>query len=459
MSDAIADELTGIDLGDKRLNERSKRILTDLAAKPEASINAACDGWGDTLAAYRFFDNDAVSPEEILKPHVAATVGRMKEHPVVLIAQDTTELDYTAHPQRDARCLNRDYRFGLYAHASLAVTPDRLSLGVVGLHFFDRAAETLGQSAERRTLPIEEKESVRWLDGYTLACQLAAAVPDTQVVSVADREGDIYDIYLAAQSHPGPRAEYVIRSRVDRSTLERNPTAGPNAFCKVRSEVAASKLLAMRTIDLNETSKRPARLANVEIRAVTVRVKPPHERSGLQPVTFNVVLVEEVGGPGDDTDISWLLITSLPIDTLAAVLLVVEYYGARWAVEIYFRTLKTGCRVEEIQLDKVARLKSCLAMYAIVAWRVQYLTYLNRTCPTLTCTAVFTTNEWTSLWLIVAKKALPPKPPELAEMMRLVARLGGYNNRAGEAPFGPQTIWVGLRRMADFVLARQAFVK
>ena len=223
--------------------------------------------------------------------------------------------------------------------------------------------------------------------------------------------------------------------------------------------MAASKLLVTRTIELNETAQRPARIATVEIRAVTVDVKPPHERSHLPAVTFNVVLVEEVGGPGDDTDISWLLITSLPIDTLAAVLLVVEYYGARWAVEIYFRTLKTGCRVEEIQLDKVARLKSCLAMYAIVAWRVQYLTYLNRTCPTLTCTAVFTTNEWTSLWLIVAKKALPPKPPELAEIMRLVARLGGYNNRAGEAPFGPQTIWVGLRRMADFVLARQAFVK
>ena len=459
MSDAIADELTGIDLGDQRLDKRSKLILADLAAKPEASINAACDGWGDTLAAYRFFDNEAVTPEEILKPHRAATIGRMKEHPVVLLVQDTTEFDYTAHPPKDARCLNVAHRFGLYAHAHLAVTPDRLNLGVVGLHFFDRAAETLGQSAERRTLPIEEKESGRWLDGYKLACDMAAAAPDTQVVSIADREGDIDDIYLEAQAREGPRAEYVIRSRVDRSTLERNPAAGKQAFCKVRGEVAASKLLVTRTIELNETAKRSARIATVEIRAVTVQVKPPHERSHLPSVTFNVVLVEEVGGPGDDTDISWLLITSLPIDTLAAVLLIIEYDGARWAVEIFFRTLKTGCRVEEVQLDTQARLKNCLAMYAIVAWRVLYLTYLNRTCPTLPCTAVFTKNEWTSVWRIVAKKLLPPKPPELAEIMRLLARLGGYNNRAGEAPFGPQTIWIGLRRMADFVLARAAFVK
>ena len=112
--------------------------------------------------------------------------------------------------------------------------------------------------------------------------------------------------------------------------------------------MAASKLLVTRTIELNETAQRPARIATVEIRAVTVRVQPPHERSDLKPVTFNVGLVEEGGGPGDDTDISWLLITSLPIDTLAAVLLIIEYDGARGAVEIFFRTLKTGCRVEEV---------------------------------------------------------------------------------------------------------------
>lgn len=457
MSEGIGDELNGINLGDKRLDNRSKRILEALADNPEASINAACNGWGDTVAAYRFFDNTAVTPAEILRPHREATIRRMREHPVVLHVQDTTEFDYTKHPPKDARCLNKAERFGLYTHAHLAVTPAKLNLGVVGIDFFDRAAETLGKADERSTLPIEQKESYRWLVGYRLACQLAADCPGTQIVSVADREADIYDIFVEAQQQPGPRADFIIRARVERSTLERDPEAGKAAYCKVRDEVASAKLLTTQTIELSATPQRKARTAQVEIRALTVQVKPPHERSHLPSVTLNVVLAEEVGGPGDGTDVSWLLLTSLPIGTIAEVLLIIEYYVARWAVEIYFRTLKTGCRVEAIQLETLARLKICLAMNAIVAWRVLYLTYLNRTCPTLPCTAVFTESEWMSVWLIVAKKPLPQKPPDLAEMMRLLTQLGGYNNRAKEAPSGPQPIWIGLRRMADFAQAWDTF--
>ena len=141
MCEGIADELQGIDLGDRRLNKRSRRVIEALAANPEASVNAACQGWGETLAAYRFFNNQAVSPEQILQPHLQATQRRMREHSVVLIVQDTTELDFTDHPPKDARCLNTKDRFGLYQHAQLAVTPDRLCLGVVGVEHFDRAAD------------------------------------------------------------------------------------------------------------------------------------------------------------------------------------------------------------------------------------------------------------------------------------------------------------------------------
>ena len=457
MSEGIGDELIGIDLGDERLNKRSKHLLEALAENPEASVNGACDGWSATVAAYRFFDNDAVMPKKILRPHCEATICRMREHPVVLLVQDTTELDFTKHPPKDARCLDKVDRFGLYAHAHLAVTPGKLNLGVVDIDFFDRAPETLGQSDERITWPIEQKESFRWLEGFRLARQLAAELPETQIVSVADREADIYDIFVEAEQQSGPRAEYIIRAKVARSTPEPNPAAGKAAYCKVRDEVAGAKLLTTRTIELSETPKRQARTAQVEIRALTVLVKPPHARPHLPPVTLNVVLAEEVNGPGDGTDVSWLLLTSLPIGTIEEVLKVIDYYVARWVAEIFFRMWKTGCRIEEIQLETLARLKNCLAMYAIVAWRVLYLTYLNRTCPTLPCETVFTKSEWKSVWLVVAKKPLPSKPPDLAEMMRLITQLGGYNNRAGEAPPGPQPIWIGLRRMADFAQAWQTF--
>jgi hypothetical protein len=458
MCEGVAEELFGIDLGDIRLNKRSIQVIEALAANPEASINASCDGWTETVAAYRFFDNDAVTPELILQPHLAATKRRMREHPVVLIPQDTTELDYTQHPPKDARCMSYEHRLGLFEHVALAVTPDRLCLGVVGSEFFDREAESLGKTKERRTLPIEEKESFRWLKGYRLACQLASECSDTQIVSVADREADIYDIYVDAQKQTGPRADYVIRAQEDRSTLEPDPESGPAAYHKVREEVSRSKLLATRTIELSQTPKRAARQAHLEIRAIAVDVKPPHARKHLLPsVNVNVVLVQEIGGPDDGAEVRWLLITTLPIETIDDVLRIVEYYRARWVVEVFFRILKTGCRVEDIQLETNARLKRCLAFYKIIAWRVLYLTYLNRTCPKLPCTAVFADCEWKSVWRVVTKKPLPKKTPTLSKFMELLTQLGGYNNRATEAPPGPQPLWVGIRRMTDFATAWIAF--
>jgi hypothetical protein len=453
MCDGIADELCGIDLGDERLNRRSVKVLEALAANPEASINGACQGWGDTLAAYRLFDNNAVTPEKILAAHCQATQRRMREHPAVLLVQDTSELDYTPHPPRDARCLNTEHRFGLYHHVHLPVTPEGLPLGVIATENFDRPPESLGKAEERATWPIEEKESYRWLQGYRLACEQARECPQTQIISVADQEADIYDIYVDAQQQPGRRADYIVRVKADRSTPERDPEAGAAAYHKVRDEVGRAKLLATRHVELSETPKRKKRQATLAVRALTVVIKPPHARSHLPAVTANVVLVEELNGPGDGTDVSWLLITTLPITTVDDVLRVIDFYVLRWTVEIFFRALKTGCRVEEIQLETNARLQNCLAFYDIIAWRILYLTYMNRTSPNLPCTVVFDDAEWKSVWMVVKQQPLPKIPPTLSDFMKLLTQLGGYNNRATERAAGPQPIWIGIRRMLDFATA------
>jgi len=452
MCQGIAAELEGIDLGDRRLNQRSRHIIEALAADPQASVNAACNGWSDTIAAYRFFDNEAVKPDQILKPHLAATKQRMNEHPVVLILQDTTELDFTAHPPADAGCLNKEDRFGIYDHTHLAVTPERLPLGVVGVEQFDRTPDSLGKADERATLPIEEKESFRWLKGYRLASELAGECAETQIVSIADREADIYDIFVEAAEH-ATAADFVIRALRDRSTLQRDPASGKAAYCKVRDEVRAAEVRATRTIHLPQTPQRAAREALLEIRAIEVTVKPPHARPHLPALTLKVVLVEEVDGPGDDTDVSWLLLTSLPIDTVEDILRVIDYYAARWTIEVFFRTLKTGCSVEKIQLETMDRVKTCLAFYKIIAWRVMSLTQLSRECPSLPCSAVFDECEWKSVWRVTTKKELPETPPALSEFIPLLAQLGGYNNRRTESPPGPQVIWTGVRRMTDFAIA------
>jgi hypothetical protein len=456
MCEGIVEELHGIDLGDRRLNKRAVTVAEQLAAQPQASINAACGGFSETVAAYRFFDNDKVQPDKILQPHVDTTRRRIAQQDVVLVVQDTTELDLSDHPPKDARCLDREDRFGLYDHTHLAVTPQQLCLGVVGSEQFDREPESLGRAKERERRPIEEKESFRWLCGYRLASDLAGECPDTQIVSVADCEADIDDVFLEVEKHPTP-ADFVIRAKENRSTPERDPEGGPYSYRKIFDQVRASDVRMIKTIPLERTPKREARQAELHIRAMRVTAKSPANRPTLPTVTYNIVLVEEVGGPGDETDVCWPLMTTLPIDSVEDIFRVIDYYRTRWLIEVYFRTLKTGCRVEEIQLETVARLRNCLAFYKIIAWRVMYLTHLNRECPDLPCTSVFDQSEWKSVWRIATRRELPERPPTLSEFMPMLAGLGGYNNRASDPPPGPQAIWTGLRRMTDFALAWVAF--
>jgi hypothetical protein len=452
MCDGITAEFAGIELGDKRLNKRGALILEALASNPEVSVNASMKNWGDTLAAYRFFQNKNVSPEKVLEPHRQATERRMREHPVVLVVQDTTEFDFTAHPPEDVQCLNAEDRFGFYDHTHLAITPRKLCLGVIGSEQFDRAPGTLGKGRGRKYLPIEEKESWRWLTGYRLACQFKQQLGATQIISVADCEADIYEIFVEVRRQTNP-ADFIIRARENRCTPERDPRQAGRVFHKVRDKLAESPVRLRRVIPLPQTPKRQARQAELEIRAATIELKPPDPRGTLPRVTQQFVQVREVNGPGDNTEVSWLLMTNLPVETEEDILRVVDYYVARWIVEVYFRTLKTGCRVERIQLETLDRVKNCLAFYKIIAWRIIYLTYLNRTTPNLPCTAVFDDCEWKSVWMVTKKKPLPENPPTLSEFVPMLASLGGYNNRRSDPPPGPQVLWIAMRRMLDFATA------
>jgi hypothetical protein len=210
-----------------------------------------------------------------------------------------------------------------------------------------------------------------------------------------------------------------------------------------------------------KTSKRQlsrdARVANVEVRATTVTLRPP-KRLGrkLPEVTVNVVLVEETDPPENCEPIQWLLVTTLPINDPEQVKTIVQSYCIRWQIEIYFRTIKSGCRIEERQFETLDRLMNCVAVYSIIAWRIMYLCRLGRECPDLDCEVVFEASEWKSVYAIVKKKDPPSTPPRLNEIIRMIASFGGYVNRKSTEP-GPQTLWVGLQRTYDLSTAWEAF--
>ena len=462
--DWIRDELRTLDLGDARLERRAALLLGRLFDDPQASVNAACHGWAETQAAYRFFDNPKVTPEAVLAPHTDATLARARLHPVVLAVQDSTELDLSAHPPDGAGPLHSLAQLGFLDHTHLALTPEGLCLGVLGADLWARSPDGFGQAKRRQHDPIESKETFRWLLGYRLACRVAQEVgPGTLVVSVADCEGDLYEVFAEADGlarRAPARAEYVVRMGKDRAVTEPDPQAGPDAYRKARQEVAAAPLVATRRLQLRRTPKRQPRTADLEVRACAVELKAPYRKAGprLPDLTVNVVWVREVGAvPEGEEPVEWLLLTSLPVGTAEEALRVVDHYVGRWPVEVFFRVYKSGCRVEQVRLETAGRLLPCLMLYKVVAWRVLYLTALGREVPQMPCDVAFAEQEWKPVWQVATGQAPPEAAPPLGEVVALLGRLGGHNGRKGDGPPGAEAVWRGVRRMADLALAWRTF--
>ena len=469
----VVDEMKTVDLKDKRLNQRLTEVLSQLGGHPAASIPAACGGHAEMTAAYRLFDNDKATVEAILQPHLEATRQRIASQPVVLLVQDTSEIDLTRPEQQVAGAgpLDSGARRGALLHLLHAFTPDGTPLGTVQAQSWarDDAAppSTSLSRGQRAATPIEEKESYRWVDAFRRAGDEAQRCPSTQLLCLADSEADIYELLAEATAEPQP-VGWIVRACQNRA-LHRENSQEP-AEKHVREHVLGQPVLFTHTIQVRgrqakvgcETrgrrQPRQSRKAHMEVRAARVTLRPPWRADRkLPPVTVNAVLVSEVDPPEDDAAVEWLLLTSLPVDEIEHVRQVIQYYCVRWMIEVFFRVLKSGCRVEARRFEHIDRLMSCLAVYLIVAWRTLYLCRLGRSCPEISCEAVFEPAEWKSVWQVIHRTTPPSQPPRLGELVRLVAQLGGYVNRKTGAPPGPQTIWLGLQRMHDFALSWQLF--
>lgn len=455
-------EFARADLGDARLNRRMVRIARSFAAAPKESIPSASDGLAETLAVYRFLDNEKVTLEKVLRPHIERTRQRMRKHPVVLVAQDTTELDYTGcrERNRDAGPLSRERQAGFYLHPSIAFTPEGICLGTLHAKIWARDPETFGQcKATVKSKPIEAKESYRWLEGWDIVAQTARACPETQVVNVSDRESDIHALLLKATRDTTPNAHFVIRQRDDRSLPERVDDPNSRAYRKVSSAFDEAPVLGTITIQTTRTRESQARLATVEIRSASVLLKSPRlrRRDTETEVSVGVVWATERNPPDDVSPIEWVLFTDLPCADFEKAVQIVEFYAGRWGIEVFFRVLKSGCEVEELQLETLDRLAPCLALYMVVAWRVLHLVMLGRQCPDLPCDVLLAESEWKAGWTIRKRRPPPTSPPPLGEMIEIVASFGCYLGRKGDGPPGPKAIWTGLRRVTDFALAWSTF--
>lgn len=443
------EELSAADLGDGRLNRRAGVLLGQFAQRPEQSIPGACQGWPETQAAYRFFSNEKVTAEGVLLAHVEAVKARARQYPVVLCVQDTTQLDFTSKPQIEGLGpLTHEAALGLYVHPTVAFTPERLCLGVVDLWTWARDAQTHGTKdrASRASRPIEEKESFRWLEGYRRICGLQKEIGETtRLVYVADRESDLFELFDEGEQKG---VAWLIRSSQPRKLED-----------GVRLLKAAEEghELGQIEFDLPATAGRSARHVVQTLRAVRAKLAPPYRcDKALEAIEVTALLAREEAPPEGVEPLQWLLLTNLPVETLEAGREKIQWYLCRWQIEVYFRVLKSGCKVEQLQLQTRDRLEAALALYLIVAWRVLYLLMLGRNCPDLPCTVVFAPEEWQAVYLVLRREKPPRQPPALSLILTMVARLGGFLARKGDGPPGPKALWIGLQRVQDFALALEA---
>jgi hypothetical protein len=440
------EEFRTLDLGDVRLNRRAARLVEALAAQPGASIPKACGNEADTKAAYRLLSSEEVEPAELRRSHAEATAERASGARRVLIAQDTTSLDYTTRNSlRGAGMLESEHGRGLMVHTALALDEAGVPLGVLHQQVWARDVAQVGKRHTRRERATEEKESYRWVETIR-ACEQRLPL-NVEAWVIGDRESDVFDVF-ALRRRPG--LELVVRSAQNRRV--RSDAGG-----KLREVVEGAPVAGKLEIEVPRSRNRKARTAVLEVQYCRMELLPPthhQERKTLSPVPVSVVRVREQGTvPEGEEPIEWVLVTSVPVASLAEAVEIVKAYAQRWKVERYHYVLKSGCRIEDLQLEHASRIERALALYNVVAWRLLRLTYWARAKPEQPCTVALAEDEWKALWLIGAAKPLPKQVPKLSEAVRLIAKLGGFQGRKGDGEPGVQSLWWGFRRLMDFTLA------
>ena len=464
-----AEEFSELRLGDRRLDARLIRLCDRFSDSPESPINQACADWKETKAAYRFFQNESVDVGAIMAAHRHKTAGRAEKQDTVLALQDTSYFVYTNPPKtvglgkmslKKGRNVPRIYSHGLVMHTCLAVTTEGLPLGLLDQNIFARQLRpeherrSMGARHVQDVLPVEEKESYRWLEALTATTE---AVDRTQVVTVCDREADMYDFFKLSDQ----LGAFVLVRASQNRTVNRKSRYAEKDVARLWDHMCQQPVAGSYQIEIPQRSKtkhceaRVARTAVVAVKFGAFTMNPPrnnpkHGDEKLSDIEMHAVHVRESCPPEGEDPVEWMLLTNLPVASFDEACEKVRWYALRWRIEMYFKVLKSGFRVEACRLASAERLTRYLTVMSVVAWRLFMITLIARTDPAMPCTKFLTKQEWRVLYLKAKKGRDPPAtPPTIGEAVSWIAELGGYLARKGDGPPGTMTLWRGWKRLSD----------
>lgn len=451
------DELAKVDFGDKRLDKRFLKVASSQGKTPQLSINASSADWSCVKGAYRLFDNPKVTPEKILEPHFENTVHRIYGQSLAVILQDTTFVDFSSHemvPDLGSAGGIKGYETkGIHFHAGLALSHEGTPLGLVYSKIWTRFKQQAKGHAHTK-IPITKKESYRWLECLE---QSKASLPSgTKGLVIADRECDIYEYFELAQDL---ELEVIVRLQHNRVVIDEFGDS-----YRVEDIFKEEKVRGHLDVHIPGNGSRLARDAKMAVKFKEIcfqanprEIKTPRTKS-RRDLVLNIVQLSEVDAPKDIEALGWTLITSLPTSSLEDAEEVMKFYRMRWTIELYFKSLKTGCNVEKCRLEEAAKLQKFIALCGIIAWRIMWLTWLQREIPHASGELAITKAEWKTLWLKKHRekikagliKAEPPEEiPDLCTITRWIAGFGGFLNRKGDGHPGILTLSRGWIRIMD----------
>ncbi len=451
----LDDELAGCSFVDARLTKRLRKLLETMEGAVGSSIPLACQDWANTKAAYRFFSNDRIDEAQILAGHFQATRDRFKasEGPV-LVLQDTTEFSYqrektepigltkSTNSGRDkAGRLRKHAVCGLLMHSSLVVTLEGLPLGLAAVKFWTRS-KFKGTAALKRKInptrvPIEQKESFRWLENLR---QSNALLDDpARSVHVGDRESDIYELFCLAEELG---THILVRTCVDRLAGEGDHT--------IATEMSTVEPCGVHTVEV-QSAKGAIETAEVELKYHRLRVLPPIGKQKRYPaLTLTVLHARERDEPVGRPRIEWKLMTDLPVESHAQAVEKLQWYALRWKIEVFHLILKSGCKAEDARLRTAERLTRLISVFCILAWRVFWMTMVRRAHPDAPASIALTPTEIRILDRLVPHKTNhTPARQTISVYLTKLARLGGYLARGTDPPPGNTVMWRGMSRLTD----------
>ena len=449
----LSKDLVNCQFQDARLSRRLQKLVRQLETRLGQSIPLACQDWNNTKAAYRFLSNRRVGEQAILSGHFQATRDRVTavDGPV-LILHDTTEFVYYGELAQGLGVLNKGFKGraesyairGVLMHSSLAVTTEGLPLGLTAIKFWSRSkfkgTNALKRSVNPTRVPIEEKESIRWLENLKHSTELLGEAGSC--VHIGDRESDIYELFCTAEQSG---TKFLVRTCVDRLAGDGEHT--------ISAAMRNAKVRATCRIRIRDPKGKVSD-ATVDIRYQRLQVQPPIGKQKRYPsLMLTVIHAQERGKPTGRAMVDWKLITNLSIRSRKDALEKLTWYAMRWKIETFHKILKSGCKAEASKLRAAERIVNLIAVFCILSWRIFWMTMMNRVAPMASPTLALTTIDMRVLDLLIHDTASGRLSRNtLTCYLTKIARLGGYLARAKDPPPGNAVMWRGVSRLTDIEL-------